>query len=99
MATLWLRLFLVLATLHLQVPCACFWGAGAAPTVTAPEGSVPHGKSCPCCKRAQSRSESAPRPAPQTPSPAKPCCPSDCPCSLCSPGFVPLSPAASPAVV
>ena len=85
------RLLLVLAVLLGQLPCGSVACAAPAADPTPPPVT---GKRCPCCKR--DKAEPTQSPAPAKPTPAKPTCPPDCPCAVCSPGYAPLTADAGP---
>jgi hypothetical protein len=84
------RLLLVLAVLLGQLPCGSVARAAAAAEPVPPPAAV---KRCPCCKRDKAGPAQAPTPKPL---PVKPTCPPDCPCAVCSPGYVPLTADAGP---
>jgi hypothetical protein len=81
------RLVLVFAVLLGPLPC----GSAVRVAATADPAPPVTGKRCQCCKRDKARPTDAPKPLP-----AKPTCPPDCPCAVCSPGYAPLSVIADP---
>jgi hypothetical protein len=89
-----LHLFLVFATLHVQLPCSLAVHSVCPCHQTSDEACQPcrdHSQApddCSCCTETPpADDDSAPAPHPEQP----PGCPDDCPCMFCSAGFVPLT--------
>ena len=85
------HLFLIVVTLHAQMPCGLVQHAFCSGDLTTQnrDGDTaprPAQTGCPCCQRhVTTERDTIPTPEP------RPACPVDCPCMFCSVGFVPLT--------
>jgi hypothetical protein len=88
------RLLLIVALLHAQTPCGAAFGSPAPCACRAEQlDTTPPACDCGCCE-----ADPADVPMDVSPSPTddgQPCeptgCPANCPCAVCSAGYIPLT--------